>query len=190
MRILVAEDEPIIRMDLCSLLEELGHQVIGECRNGRDAIKITQELRPDIVLMDIKMPDVDGLTATKVIRDKKLSAVVLLTSFSDQNTITKAIDSGALYYLVKPIVREKLKPALKIAYKRFTDMQRLNQEVRELSETLSERDVISRSKLVLQQKLGCSEEAAYKVLRKLSMERQQRMIVTAKQLLHKYNAYK
>lgn len=182
LRVILAEDEPIIRMDSRRLLEELGHQVVGECRDGDVAVKLTLKHRPDIVLMDIKMPGTDGLAATRVIAKKMLAPVVLLTSYSDSDTVEEATKSGALGYLVKPLGKEKLGPALSVARQRFLEMQKLVIEVGSLRTVVLERSDIARTKAALQKKLGCSEEEAFRMLRKMSMNRQIRMGVVAKDL--------
>lgn len=185
LRVVLAEDEPIIRMDVRRMLEDMGHQVVGECRDGECAIRLTRECRPDVVLMDIKMSGMEGLEATRVIFEKMMAPVVLLTSFSDTETVQEAMDSGAFGYLVKPVERKKLGTALKLARQRFIEMRKLKTEVDRLLEAQEDRVVISRSKVLLQKKLGCTEEEAFKIIRKASMNRHCRMVEVAREILQK-----
>ncbi len=182
MRIILAEDEPIIRMDIRRMLEEIGHRVM-ECRDGDTAMTKTLKYLPDLVLMDIKMPGTNGLTVTRMIAEKMLAPVVLLTSYSDAETVQEAMDSGALGYLVKPVTKEKLGPALKVARQRFLEMRKLRTEVDSLSGSVADREVIARAKAVLQEQLNCGEEDAYRMLRKLSMDRQRKMGEVARDIL-------
>ncbi|ABO49823.1 response regulator receiver and ANTAR domain protein [Desulforamulus reducens MI-1] len=185
LRVVLAEDEPIIRMDIRRMLEDMGHQVVGECRDGDEAIRLTKEYRPDVVLMDIKMPRMEGLAATQVIFEKMMAPVVLLTSFSDAETVQEAMDSGAFGYLVKPVDGKRLRTTLKVARQRFVEMRKLRTEVDRLSEANEDRIIISRSKLLLQKKLGCTEDEAFKIIRKTSMNRHCRMGEVAREILRK-----
>jgi len=187
LRVVLAEDEPIIRMDVRRLLEDMGHQVVGECRDGDCAIRLTREYRPDVVLMDIKMPGIEGLEATRVIVEKMMAPVVLLTSYSDAETVQEAMDSGAFGYLVKPLDREKLAPALKIARQRFMEMRKLRTEVDRLLEANEDRIIISQTKALLQKRFGCTEDEAFRIIRKVSMDRHCRMGAVAREILSKNN---
>lgn len=187
MQVILAEDETIIRMDIKRMLEEIGCQVVGECRDGAMAVKLAQKYRPDVVLMDIKMPGTDGLTATRIISQKMLACVVLLTSYSDSETINKAMASGALGYLVKPIEKEKLEPALKVAYHRFVEMRKLRTDIKSLSAAASDRLIISRAKIILQKQMGFNEAEAYKMLRKQSMQQRRKISEVAKDILAQNN---
>lgn len=185
MRIVLAEDDPIIRMDIRRLLEDTGCQVVAECGDGANAIKLTQKQRPQVVLMDIKMPGTDGITATRSITRQKLAPVVLLTSYSDQNTIQEAMNSGALGYLLKPVDKNKLHPTLQIANQRFLEMCKLSIEVNGLEGTLADRTDVLKAKIMLQKKLCCSEEAAYDIIRRMSMSQQCTIGIVARQILKK-----
>lgn len=185
LRVILAEDEPIIRMDIRRLLEELGHEVVGECRDGSSAVILTRKYQPDLVVMDIKMPGTDGLVATRAIAEGMLAPVVLLTSYSDSETVQEAIESGALGYLVKPVDKSKLVPTLKVARQRFLEMRKLSTEVDSLAIVLEDRLVITRAKVALQKKLGCTEEEAFKILRKMSMDKQRKVADMAKCIIIK-----
>ena len=185
MRVLLAEDEPIIRMDVRRLLEELGCQVVGECRDGNTAVKLTMKLCPDVVLMDIKMPGTDGLAATRLIHKKLLAPVVLLTSYSDAETVLEATESGALCYLVKPVEKEKLGPALKVARQRFLEIKKLHSEVGKLSVAVADREVITRAKTTLQEKLHCKEQDAFNQMRKRSMDQHRKISAVAREIVEK-----
>lgn len=185
MKVVIAEDEPIIRMDIRNMLEELNHQVVAECRHGKAAVELAIKQKPDIILMDIKMmTGTDGLGATREIVKRMLAPVVLLTSYCDPETIEEAMACGALGYLTKPVDKEKLGPCLMIARHRFQELRRLNTEVRKLSTAVADREIISRSKALLQKKLGCSEEEAYQYLRKISMDQHKSMGSVAKEMLN------
>ncbi len=183
MRVILAEDEPIIRMDVRGLLEELGHQVVAECRDGAAAVAYTRQFRPDLVLMDINMPGTNGLEATMQITQQRLAPVVLLTSYCDGETVQVATNSGAFGYLIKPIDRDKLSPVIQVARQRFLEVQKLNADVKVLQEAIVDRQVISLAKMFLQQHAGYSEEEAFKLIRKWSMDQQRKMSDVAKDIL-------
>jgi len=183
MRVVLAEDEPIIRMDIKRMLEEIGCRVLGECRDGATAIELVKKCHPDIVLMDIKMPGTSGLAATRAITMEMLAPVVLLTSYSDPRTIEKAMASGALGYLVKPVEKKKLKPAFEVARQRFLEMRKLRTDIKGLSAAVADRSLIAQTKSMLQKKTGCSEEEAYSLLRRTSMNQQRKISEVAKDLL-------
>lgn len=185
MRVVLAEDEPITRLDIKRLLEELGCQVVAQCSDGDSALIFTQKHRPNVVLMDIKMPDTDGLTATKLISRKGLAPVVLLTSYSDPETIEEAMESGALGYLLKPVDKKKLLPTLQIACQRFQELQKLSQEVEGLTATMADRPIILQAKDILRKIKGCSEDEAYHMLRSMSMEQHKSMELVAREILNK-----
>lgn len=129
LKILIADDEALLRLDLREMLEEAGHTVIGEAENGKVAIDITKQKKPDLVIMDVKMPEMDGLEAARIIGDEKLAPVLLLTAYSQREIVQQATDSGVFAYLVKPIREEELFPAIEIAIHRFAAFQRLNSEL-------------------------------------------------------------
>ena len=149
LKIVIADNESIIRMDLKEMLEEAGHEVVGECFNGLKAIELTQRLKPDLVIMDIKMPEMDGITAAKRISDQKLAPVILLTAFSQKDIVEKAKNSGVLAYLVKPIKPSNLFPAIEIALSRFNEIKQLESELDDIKNSLEMRKLLDRAKGIL-----------------------------------------
>jgi response regulator NasT len=170
MRVLIAEDEALIRMDLREMLVEEGHEVVGEARNGAEAIELARELVPDVVFMDVKMPDVDGIEAAGVISDEHIAPVVMVTAFSQQAYVEKASAAGAMAYLVKPFAKHDVLPAMTIAVTRFAEARALEAEVDDLSDRLETRRALDRAKGVLMAK-GMTEPEAFKRLQKLAMDR-------------------
>ena len=132
LNIVIADNESIIRMDLREMLEEQGHTIVGEAHDGKQALELTRKYRPDLVMMDIKMPNMDGITAAKTIADEGISPVILLTAFSDSEIVSRAKDAGVLAYLVKPIREESISPAIEIALSRWQEMKELEQELEEI----------------------------------------------------------
>lgn len=170
MRVVIAEDESIIRMDLREMLEEEGHEVVGEARNGAEAIELTRELGPDIVFMDITMPDVDGIQAAEVIGAEQLAPVVMVTAFSQASYVEGATKAGAMAYVVKPFSRADIVPAMQVAVSRYAESATLASEVADLTERLETRKVLDRAKGLLMQR-GMSEPEAFKRLQKLAMDK-------------------
>ena len=136
LKILLADDEAILRLDLREMLTDAGHEVIGEAANGEEAVKLARELKPEFIIMDVKMPVMDGLTAAKLIAAENIAPVLLLTAYSQQDIVEKASEAGVIAYLVKPVREEQLFPAMEIAQKRFAEEQRLNTELAQLKESL------------------------------------------------------
>lgn len=170
MRVLIAEDEALIRMDLREMLIEEGHEVVGEARDGAEAIARARELRPDIVFMDVKMPGTDGLEAARTIGDERLAPVVMLTAFSQQSYVEEATAAGAMAYVVKPFTRADIVPAMTIAVTRFAEARALEAEVDDLSDRLETRKALDRAKGVLMSK-GLTEPEAFRRLQRLAMDR-------------------
>lgn len=170
MRVLIAEDEALIRMDLREMLVEEGHEVVGEARDGAEAITKARELRPDIVFMDVKMPGTDGLEAARVIDEERLAPVVMVTAFSQQGYVEDATAAGAMAYVVKPFTRADIVPAMTIAVTRFAEARALEAEVDDLSDRLETRKALDRAKGVLMGK-GLTEPEAFRRLQKLAMDR-------------------
>ena len=139
LKIVIADNESIIRMDLKEMLEEAGHEVVGESYNGAKAVELTRRLRPDLVIMDIKMPEMDGITASRIISDEKIAPVILLTAFSQKEIVAKAKDSGVLAYLVKPIKQSSLFPAIEIALSRFNEIKQLESDLDDIKNSLEMR---------------------------------------------------
>ncbi len=169
LRIVIADNESIIRMDLREMLEEAGHEVVGESFNGIKAVELTRQLRPDLVIMDIKMPEMDGITASKIIADEKLAPVILLTAFSQKDIVAKAKDSGVLAYLVKPIQESSLFPAIEIALSRFEEIKQLESDLKDIKGSLEMRKTLDRAKGILMDAYNLSESEAYRRIQKYSM---------------------
>lgn len=171
----IADDEAIIRMDLRALLEDLGHIVVGEAADGQKALELTRSLRPDVVIMDIKMPIMDGLDAAKIINEEKLSPVVLLTAYSQKDLIERAKEAGVFAYLIKPFQESDLLPAIEIAVSRYLDMQELESTVGNLSEKLETRKIVDRAKGILMDKYHMQEADAFRRIQQQSMNQRRSM---------------
>lgn len=168
-RVVIAEDEAIIRLDLKETLEEEGYEVVGETGRGDKAVDLVREHRPDLAILDIKMPGMSGLEAARVITAERICGVLVLTAFSQREIIEEARDAGALAYLVKPFQKNDLIPAIEVAIGRFREMQALNGEVEELGERLETRKAIDRAKGVLMDGFGMSESDAYGFIQRGAM---------------------
>ncbi len=168
-RIIIAEDESIVRMDLREMLTNLGYLVIGEAADGRSAVNLTRELKPDLVIMDIKMPDMNGIEAAKVLTEERLAPVVLLTAFSQRDLVEQAREAGVVAYIVKPFREADLGPATEIALARFEELRALEKEVVDLKEALETRKLVDRAKGLLMDKQGLSEADAFRKIQKMSM---------------------
>ena len=169
LRLVIADNESIIRLDLREMLEEAGHEIAGEAVNGRKAVELTRMHRPDLVIMDIKMPEMDGIAAARRIADEKLAPVLLLTAFSQPEIVEKAKDSGVLGYLVKPVRESSLFPAMEIALSRWEEMQGLEQELDKLKDSLETRKTVDRAKGILMATHKLSEQEAYRRIQRYAM---------------------
>ncbi|MBT1166707.1 ANTAR domain-containing response regulator [Bifidobacterium simiarum] len=169
--VVVAEDEALIRLDIVESLRAAGYDVVGEAASGQEAVDLVKELEPDVVVMDVKMPVKDGITAAKEIAQDNLAPVVMLTAFSQQNLVEKAADAGAMAYVVKPFVPEKLFPALEVAISRFDQMNALRDEVSDMKARFEARKRVDRAKGLLMEKMGLSESEAFRWIQKTSMDR-------------------
>jgi len=169
-RVVIAEDEALIRLDLKEMLEEEGYTVVGEAGDGEQAVELARSLRPDLVIMDVKMPKVDGIAAAALIVEERIAPVVMLTAFSQRDLIEQARDAGAMAYLVKPFGKSDLLPAIEMAVSRFAELQQLEAEVADLTERLETRKLVDRAKGVLQKKLGLSEPDAFRWIQKTAMD--------------------
>jgi response regulator NasT len=169
LRILIADNESIIRMDLKELLEEAGHEVVGEAADGLKAVELTRKLKPDLVIMDIKMPEMDGIAAAKMISNEKLAPVLLLTAYSQKEIVEKAKDSGVLAYLVKPVKESNLFPAMEIALSRFKEYMEIEQELLDLRNSLETRKILDRAKGLLMDAYNLSEQEAFRRIQQYSM---------------------
>ncbi len=182
-RVVVAEDEAIIRLDLKETLEEEGYLVVGETGRGDKAVELVRELRPDLAILDIKMPGIDGLEAARAITKDRLCAVLILTAFSQREIIEEARDAGALAYLVKPFQKSDLIPAIEVAVGRFKELMALNGEVDALGEQLESRKVIDRAKGLLIDTHGLSEADAFGFIQRAAMNHRSTMKVVAERIL-------
>jgi response regulator NasT len=169
-RVVIAEDEALIRMDLAEMLAEEGYDVVAAVDDGEQAVARTEELRPDLVILDVKMPRLDGIAAAQRIASQRIAPVVMLTAFSQRDLVESARDAGAMAYLVKPFGKSDLMPAIEMAVSRFAELQQLEAEVADLSERLETRKVVDRAKGVLQEKLGLSEPDAFRWIQKTAMD--------------------
>ncbi|MCL5048115.1 MAG: response regulator [Firmicutes bacterium] len=189
-RVLVAEDEAIVRLDLREMLTEEGYDVVGETGRGDEAIRLASELKPDLIIMDIKMPGLDGLSAAKQIQANEKLAILILTAFSQRSLIDKARDAGALAYLVKPFQKEELLPAIEVALARFREIQALEEEnatlaadKRGLAEQLETRRWVDRAKGRLMDDLRLSEQDAFSFIQKTAMDRRLSMREVSREIV-------
>ena len=182
-RVVIAEDEAIIRLDLKETLEEEGYEVVGETGRGDEAIELVRQHKPDIAILDIKMPGLDGLSAAREITKERTAAVLILTAFSQRDLIEQARDAGALAYLVKPFQRSELIPAVEVALGRFQEMRALEDEVKGLEDQLETRRLVDRAKGLLMDKHALSENDAFSFIQKTAMRERQTMKVIAQQVI-------
>jgi len=183
LRVLIAEDEALIRLDLKEMLEEEGYSVVGEAADGQAAIDLAVKERPDLVILDVKMPVLDGISAAEQIAAKHIAAVVILTAFSQRELVERARDAGAMAYLVKPFTKADLVPAIEIAVSRFQEVSALEGEVGTLKDRLEVRKLLDRAKGKLQAEHGLSEPDAFRWIQKTSMDQRLAMRTLAEQVL-------
>ena len=170
-RVIVAEDESLIRIDIVETLRDHGFEVIAEAADGEKAVALAEELRPDLVVMDVKMPLMDGISAAEILTKKKIAPVVLLTAFSQRELVERASEAGALAYVVKPFTPSDLIPAIDIALGRYAQIQALEDEVADMSERLETRKILDRAKGILNNTMGLTEPEAFRWIQKASMDR-------------------
>ena len=182
-RVVIAEDEALIRLDLKEMLEEEGYSVVGEAGDGETAVKLAEEHRPDLVILDVKMPVLDGISAAERIADEKLAPVLMLTAFSQRELVERARVAGAMAYLVKPFTKSDLVPAIEMAVSRFQELRALEAEIADLSLRLETRKLVDRAKSVLQTKYGLTEPAAFRWIQKTSMDRRMSMQAVAQAVI-------
>jgi AmiR/NasT family two-component response regulator len=166
----IAEDEALIRLDLAEMLGEEGYDVVGQAEDGEKAVELVLEHRPDLVILDVKMPRLDGIAAAEQIAGQRIAPVVILTAFSQRDLVERARDAGAMAYLVKPFDQTDLVPAIEMAVSRFTELRQLESEVDDLTERLETRKLVDRAKGVLQQRLGLSEPDSFRWIQKTAMD--------------------
>ena len=182
-RVVLAEDEALIRLDLREMLEEEGYEVVGEAGDGETAVIMARDLRPDLVVMDIKMPGVDGLTAAERITESRLAPVLILTAFSQKDLVERAAQAGAMGYLVKPFQKTDVVPAIELAVARHQERVALEEEVTGLQERLETRRLVDRAKGILMDRYGMKEADAFRFLQKAAMDGRLRMQEVARRVL-------
>jgi response regulator NasT len=181
--VVIAEDEALIRLDLKEMLEEEGYLVAGEVGDGAAAVDLAHQLRPDLVIMDVKMPGLDGISAAEQISAQRLAPVVILTAFSQRDLVKRASDAGAMAYLIKPFTKADLVPAIEVAVSRYQEISALDSEVAGLRERLEVRKLLDRAKGLLQASRGMSEAEAFRWIQKTSMDRRLTMRAVAEEVL-------
>ncbi|HKA03064.1 MAG TPA: response regulator [Acidimicrobiales bacterium] len=182
-RVLIAEDEAIIRLDLRETLEEEGYEIVAETGRGDEAVELARSMRPDLAILDIKMPGIDGLEAARTITNERLCGVLVLTAFSQRDFIEQARDAGALAYLVKPFQKSDLVPAIELAIARFKELSALADEVKGLEEQLETRKVVDRAKGILMDRHGMSEQDAFSFIQKRAMTDRTKMKTIAERVV-------
>ena len=170
-RVVIAEDEALIRLDLKEMLQEEGFEVVGEAGDGETAVRLTEQNRPDLVILDVKMPVLDGISAAERIARDRIAPVVMLTAFSQRDLVERARQAGAMAYLVKPFSKSDLLPAIEIALSRYAQIAALEAEVSDLQERLESRKSVDRAKSILQTEHAMTEPAAFRWIQKTSMDR-------------------
>jgi len=182
-RVVIAEDEALIRLDLKEMLEEEGYTVVGEAGDGQRAVELAREHRPDLVILDVKMPVLDGISAAEKISEESIAPVLMLTAFSQRDLVERARDAGAMAYLVKPFSKGDVVPAIEMAVSRYTELKALESEVADLAQRLETRKLVDRAKSILQTDYGLSEPAAFRWIQKTSMDRRMSMQQLAEALI-------
>lgn len=181
--VIIADDESLIRMDLKEMLSSQGYKVVGEVSNGLAAVNLARELRPDLVVMDIKMPELDGIQAARMLTEEKIAPVLLLTAYSQRELVEAAKEAGVIGYLVKPFREADLGPAIEVALSRFEEFEAIESQVSDLKETLETRKVVERAKGLLMDTQGLREAEAFRRIQKLSMNTRKPMKEIAEAIL-------
>ena len=187
-RIVLAEDEPLTRRDLREMLSNLGYLIVGEAADGRSAVNLARELRPDLVIMDIEMPEMDGITASRTLTEERISPILLLTAHSDRGLVEGATDAGVSGYIVKPFRESEVVPAIELALARFREFRALEKQLGDSREALETRRVVERAKGVLMDSLGLREAEAFRRIQKLSMNSRKSMREVAEAILLAHEA--
>ena len=186
LRVVVAEDEALIRLDLVEMLTEAGYEVVGQAGDGEAAISITEKEKPDLVVMDVKMPKLDGISAAERIANQRIAPVVILTAFSQRDLVERARDAGAMAYLTKPFTIEDLMPVIELAVSRFQEIKQLDAEVTDLQEQLKARKLIEKAKGILMKNLKISEPEAFKWMQKTAMDKRRSMTDVAQLVMDEF----
>jgi len=187
-RVVIADDESIIRMDLREILDDLGYLVVGEAGDGRSAVNLGRELRPDIVIMDVRMPDLDGIEAAKILTEERIAPVLLLTAFSQRHLVERAKEAGVVGYIVKPFRESDLAPAIEVALARFEEFRTVEKEVDNLKDALESRKLVDRAKGILMDTQGLSEADAFRRIQKMSMNMRKAMKEIAQAIILTHEA--
>ncbi|MGO4598570.1 ANTAR domain-containing response regulator [Terrabacter sp. 2RAF25] len=185
---LVAEDEALIRLDLVEMLGEQGYDVVGQASNGEQAVELAKEVKPDLVIMDVKMPVLDGLSAAEQLHEEKLCPVIMLTAFSQTELVERARDAGVMAYIVKPFTADDLRPAIDIATSRWHELKALEAEIADLGERLETRKLVDRAKGVLMSQLKLTEADAFRWIQKTAMDRRLGMKEVAEAVINGFPA--
>jgi AmiR/NasT family two-component response regulator len=186
LRVVVAEDEALIRLDLVEMLTEAGYDVVGQAGDGEAAIELTETEKPDLVVMDVKMPKLDGISAAERIAKQRIAPVVILTAFSQRDLVERARDAGAMAYLTKPFTIEDLMPAIELAVSRFLEIKQLDAEVTDLQDQLKARKLIEKAKGLLMTNLQISEPEAFKWMQKTAMDKRRSMTDVAQLVMDEF----
>jgi AmiR/NasT family two-component response regulator len=187
-RVIIADDESLIRMDLREMLLNLDYLVVGEVGDGRSAVNLARELKPDVVIMDIKMPDMDGIDAAKILTEERISPVILLTAYSQKDLVERAKEAGVVGYMVKPFRETDLVPAIEVALARFKEFEALHKEVDDLQLALETRKLVDRAKGILMDSQGLSEAEAFRKIQKMSMNTRKPMKEVAEAIILAHQA--
>ncbi|MCC7353898.1 MAG: response regulator [Anaerolineae bacterium] len=182
-RVIIADDEAIVRMDLREMLTHLGYLVVGEVGDGRSAVNLARELKPDVVIMDIRMPDLDGIEAARTLTQESIAPVLLLSAYSQPDLVARAREAGVAGYLVKPFQESDLSPAIEVVLGRFHEFRTLRKEVTELQDALETRKLVDRAKGILMDKQGLSEAEAFRKIQKMSMNNRRPMKEVAEAII-------
>ncbi len=187
-RVIIADDESVIRADLREMLTTLGYLVVGEVGDGQSAVNLARELKPDVVIMDIKMPNMDGIEAAKILTQEKVAPVLLLTAYSQRDLVDRAKEAGVVGYLVKPFREQEIAPAIDIALARFQEFRELEKEVGDLKETLETRKIVDRAKGILMDQQGLTEAESFRKIQKMSMNTRKPMKEIAEAIILAHEA--
>ena len=187
-RVIIADDESLIRMDLREMLLNLDYLVVGEVGDGRSAVNLARELKPDVVIMDIKMPDMDGIDAAKILTEERIAPVILLTAYSQKDLVERAKEAGVVGYMVKPFREDDLVPTIEVALARFKEFEALHKEVDDLQLALETRKLVDRAKGILMDTQGLNEAEAFRKIQKMSMNTRKPMKEVAEAIILAHQA--